>query len=135
MLKTNYLSEMCIRDSDYPVYPAVIMCAATAFLLFLNFISPIIIYKRNHDFFQIPNRFTFSDDRMLIESESEKYEGQTLVKYRDLYKIYETKEFFYFFINQNQGFILLKSKLSGEDEVKLRAAIQSQVEKRKFIKC
>ena len=83
--------------------------------IFLPNISVSKILKFDKTFENTENKYEFYEDYLFVEN---KY-GSTKVDYNDLYKVYETKNNIYIYINSTQAFLVSKSGFDSKlDEVK-----------------
>ncbi len=75
--------------------------------------------------FEKEKEFTFKFyDKFFVISNDELYEK---IKYLKLYKIYETDDFFYLYINKNHAFLLDKSNFSIGDISNFKKFIQKKI--------
>ncbi len=71
--------------------------------------------------------YTFSYDGFSIASLSDHYKENSHVKYKSVYKIYETKDCFYIYITKMQAYILDKNGFTNGSCDDLRAMLRAGV--------
>ncbi len=59
--------------------------------------------------------------------------GSNTAKYSLLFKVYETKDYFYLYINRRSAFILNKASLEPQDALELRSRLQKVLRKKVII--
>lgn len=93
----------------------ILSLAVILIYIFLPNISVSKVLKFDKTFENTENKYEFYEDYLFVEN---KY-GSTKVDYNDLYKVYETKNNIYIYINSTQAFLVSKSGFDSKlDEVK-----------------
>ena len=78
--------------------------------------------------------YSFSDDGFDFYTTKAGEDKKAHFLYSKLFKIYETKEFFYMYLNKTGAFIVDKATVDG-DISELSSAIKAAAGKGKYIKC
>lgn len=90
-------------------------------ILFVIIMFSFLIFRVFHPYFfvkkeansnkvkkQLTNKYSFYDNYMEIKNLT----GKVKIKYYKLYKIFETEDYFYLYINKNYSYVLSKSNFS-----------------------
>lgn len=100
--------------------------------LFLYFLLPRISYRRMQNLKDVENRFIFLHDRFSVSSSLNGYNGQSMMEYSMLVKVYETSRYFFLFQTGNQAYIVDKSTIAGEGVLELRNRLSATLGKKYF---
>lgn len=95
---------------SYKYYnPAIIFCFILVGFVYWRFIKPILDVDKEYKSDKISNSdtFTFTFYEKFFTVESKKSISKN--KYRYLYKVFETKKFFYLYIDKTHSFLLAKN--------------------------
>ncbi len=100
----------------------------------------ITVSKSTKKFKEIINEFSFNDDELSVVGSTDGTTEKFNIKYHLLYKVKETKEYFYLFVNKYSALIVKKNNenFSQGDAIKLKkffelklTAVQNQLKKAK----
>ncbi len=86
------------------------------------------------DFYKISNEYIFYDDKMDVITSTGKKKNQSVLKYKDMFKVVEVKDFFYFYANSTIGLIIKKSGIKDGKIDELREIFKNAFDK-KHCKC
>lgn len=113
----------------------IFMSALLAFLFyFMYFISPKISYKSIAKLKNVKNNYIFTDDEMSVTTNSDDFQGSSVLKYSVLCRAKETNKYLYIYQTKAQAFIVDKSTIAGGTIEELRARLTSVLGK-KYIIC
>ena len=82
-----------------------------------------IFKKHSAEFISLKNDYVFRENELEIKTSSPRYNGVSSIKYEDIFKICETDEYIYIFVEKGKGHIVLKSTLK-DSEIKRIMAIK-----------
>lgn len=77
------------------------------------------------DISNIKNKYYFYDDKLIIVNEV----GETEIKYEYIERIYEAKDYYYIFTNQDNAYILKSNNFTKGDEYRFNKFITEKVNK------
>lgn len=97
-----------IKESD--TRRLVISILLTIVWLALVFLPPYLSVKRKYKIKDYTNEYEFYEDKLVAKNEFTSEE----IPYSSLYKVYETKRYFYFYINKKNALIVEKGKFKNE---------------------
>lgn len=99
--------------NDLKVYILGIMWCAIVYCC-MFFIKPNLTYKSFTKRYtkKAVIKYQLSETSALISIESEKDNFEKHIDYIDMYRIYETPEYFFFYIKSSKGYIMKKSGLT-----------------------
>ena len=90
----------------------------------LIFLPPYLSVKRKYKIEDYCNEYEFYEDRMIAKNKFSKED----IFYSALYKVYETKGYFYFYVNKKSVLIIKKDNAKGN--IKFSAFIKEKVNKK-----
>jgi|GEM_PF-6288932 len=94
-----------------------------------------IAYKRNGKFADAVNLFTFTDERIKIETRGEDFCNEESINYKSLDRIFETTKYILIYINKMSAYIIDKSTVAPEDYDLLKNKLVSAVGENKYFVC
>ena len=97
-----------IKESD--TRRLVIIILLTIVWLTLVFLPPYLSVKRRYKMKNYTNEYEFYEDKLIAKNEFTSEE----IPYISLYKVYETKRYFYFYINKKNALIVEKDRFKNE---------------------
>lgn len=114
----------------------ILLVLVALWLVFLWFVYPKIKYSKNKLIHNMENEFVFNEDAFTMYQNSSSSDGNNTFKYSALWKVFETKDFFYIYLTQNQAYIVEKSTLEGGSAYDLRELLIKNVGMSKYkLKC
>lgn len=110
----------------------MIMLFALVFILnlllaFMMLVLPKIQYKQNKHLHGMINEIIFEEEQMSLSQQGDNATSSTTIKYDAVWKIYETKDSFYIYINPRQAYIAEKSNLTGGTAADLRVFLIKEI--------
>ena len=105
---------------------AIIFCACLTSFILYRYFHPIEEVRKDYNSDKITqeNSFTFSFyDRYLKVYSKMKY---SIIKYKDLYKIFETDKFFYLYLDNSHSLLLDKSGFKKGTPIEFRNFIKKK---------
>ena len=113
---------------------AVILTVAYAVQIIYFYAYPVMKMKKRE--YDTDNEiiYSFTDDGFDFYTAKAGEDKKAHFPYSKLFKIYETKEFFYMYLNKTGAFIVDKATVDG-DVSELSSAIKTAAGKGKYIKC
>ena len=103
---------------------------------FTRFVFPKMQYKQNKLLHGVVNNIAFKDNAMLIEQCGENTSATAEINYEAVWRVYETKEFIYVYVNPRQAHIVNKSTITDGTAVDLRIFLTKAVGMSKYkVKC
>lgn len=121
---------------DDSVMRLILLAVVALWLAFLAGIYPKIRYNKNKFTHNMENKFVFTQDGFAMYQCGGDTESSADIKYSAVFKIFETKEFFYIYLTQNQAYIVEKSTLEGGTPYDLREMFIKSVGMGKYkLKC
>ena len=88
---------------------AIMFCIILTVFIFLRYFKPALEVSNDYKSEKISNNstftFTFYDKYFTVKEKNDIYKS----KYRNLYKIFETDNYFYLYIDKNHSFLLDKT--------------------------
>lgn len=91
--------------------------------IYMYFGLPKIRYKSVDKFVNLQNNFIFTEKNMIVSSDMGDYSGTTNIEYSILFKVMETSENFFVFIQKQQVFLVDKSTVQGGTIEEVREVI------------
>lgn len=127
----------CFLDTvDAELISLLITDILCIFLLWLiYFVLPKVAFNKNKIAKNSDNHFVFRDEIFEVSGATESYRGSSEIKYDALYKICETRDFFYLYINSRQAYIVEKSTVSEELIADLRQHLLNKSGPKKYKIC
>ncbi len=110
----------------------VLLLFVNIMLIFVRFILPKIQYKQNKMLHGVVNEATFKDNEISIEQRGENVCGTTTVKYDAVWRVYETKDFIYLYVNLRQAYIVDKATVTSGTAADLRMFLMKTVGMSKY---
>lgn len=107
----------------------IVLLIMDLLMTFLFFISPRIYYNSVKKLIEAPVKYTFTDTYLLVESESSAASNNTQINYDTIYKVCETNNMIYIFINNSQAYIIPKRECSNRDIDRLRMIFSNHIKK------
>ena len=105
-------------------------------LVFAMFVLPKIQYKQNKQLHGVVNNIAFQENELLMEQCGENASGMGKFNYQALWRIYETKDSIYLYLNPRQAHIVNKSTVTGGTVEDLRMLLIAKIGAKKYkIKC
>ena len=93
-------------------------------------------YKQNKLLHGVVNNIVFKDNAMLIEQSGENTSATAEINYEAVWRVYETKEFIYVYVNPCQAHIVDKSTVMGGTAMDLRMLLVLKIGEDKYkLKC
>lgn len=112
------------------------MLFANLIIVFTGFVLPKSQYKRNKLLHGVVNSFTFQQSEILIEQQGENTDSTAKINYEAVWRVYETKDFVYIYVNPRQAHIVDKDTIEGSTPLELRAFLIGQLGIKKYkLKC
>jgi len=121
------------------IYKNYLFIVAAVCTLVIYIISTFItVSKSTKTFKEITNEFSFNDDELKVVGSTDGTTEKFDIKYHQLYRVKETKEYFYLFVNKYSALIVKKNddSFSQGDALKLKkflelklTAVQNQLKK------
>lgn len=90
--------------------------------------------KQSKEFYKLSNEYLFYEDNAEVITTVGGKKRQSVLKYKDMYKVVERKDFYYFYANANIGIIIKKSGIENGDVDGLREIFKNSFDK-KHCKC
>lgn len=100
----------------------------TLYYIYLPNLAVNRILKTDKTFENTKNHYWFYRDHVAVEN---KY-GDTKIKYDQLYRIYETSQFYYLYLNSRQAFLVEKNNSANQEQ--LTKLLQEQLGKNYIVK-
>lgn len=94
--------------------------------LLLIFLPPYISVKINYKNEDYVNEYSFYEGKLRAEN---KFLGED-ISYSSLYKVYETKKYFYFYVNKKSALIMKKDKFDIGNEEEFANLIKEKIGKK-----
>lgn len=114
----------------------ILLVLVTLWLTFLWFILPKIRYNKNKLIHNMENEFVFNEDAFTTYQHGSSSDGNNTIKYSALWKVFETKDFFYIHLTKNQVYMVEKATLEGGSAYDLRELLIKNVGISKYkLKC
>ena len=105
-------------------------------VVFTRFVLPKMQYKQNKLLHGVVNNIVFKDNAMLIEQSGENTSATAEINYEAVWRVYETKEFIYVYVNPRQAHIVDKSTVMGGTAMDLRMLLVLKIGEDKYkLKC
>lgn len=101
--------------------------------IYMYFGLPKIRYKSVDKFVNLQNNFIFTEKNMIVSSDMGDYSGTTNIEYSILFKVMETSEYFFVFIQKQQVFLVDKSTVQGGTIEDVREVIKNALGKQYII--
>lgn len=101
-------------------------------LVFAMFVLPKIQYKQNKQLHGVVNNIAFQENELLMEQCGENASGMGNFNYQALWRIYETKDSIYLYLNPRQAHIVNKSTVTGGTVEDLRMLLISKIGEKKY---
>ena len=107
------------------IFILVLCLLMIALELVTYFLMPRLQYNSMAKMKDMENSYVFRDEDFIAATQSEEYQGDSVIKYSLLEKVMETGEYFLIFENKRQAFLVEKSTLEGGSAQELRCKLQS----------
>lgn len=101
--------------------------------IYMYFGLPKIRYKSVDKFVNLQNNFIYTEKNMIVSSDMGDYSGTTNIEYSILFKVMETSEYFFVFIQKQQVFLVDKSTVQGGTIEDVREVIKNALGKQYII--
>ena len=130
-----FILIFAIVDTSFESYYRILIIAISL-IWFVEFLTlPIISAKRAYKTSRLSQdaevEVEYYDDSLkMITLKSNQKVGETVIKYAEIYKIKETKDFMYIYISGNQSVLAGKTNVEGDLE-KAKDILQEKVKKYK----
>lgn len=131
----------CLIDEifDGGFHPAliflfVLFAVCVIIIAYAYFLLPKKQYKALGKMADTKNLFLFRADSMTVSSQTDDYEGKSVIKYSMLFKVTETKDFFLIFQNKASCYVVDKAAFEGGTAEELRAVLQGILGKQYIIR-
>lgn len=134
------LSIFCIITADTPEEASTFYYSCGSFVvcflvfLYLHFFFPKIQYKRLSQFKDIENQYLFTDTGISQISTNSNYDGTSQIDYSMIFKVMETSEYLFVFINKMQAWVVDKSTIENGNVEDIRNLLKGYLG-RKYIIC
>lgn len=115
---------MFIKESD--TRRLVISILLTMVWLTLVFLPPYMSVKRKYKTKDYTNEYEFYEDKLVAKN---KFASEEIL-YSSLYKVYETKRYFYFYINKKNALIVEKDNFKNKACVLFVKFIKTKLNKK-----
>lgn len=92
---------------------AIVAVVCVLLNLFMYLQCPIIRYRSLANLRNACNEYTFTEDSLLVTTQSAEYDGKAEIAYALFVKAYETSSFLFLFQTNNQVLLVNKSTLTG----------------------
>lgn len=129
------IAEIILFDSDGILY---ILCGADIavylLLCYWYFGLPAVRYRAMAKTKDAENAYIFSEDGLKISTKSQLYNGETEMEYALLVRVYETSQYFFLYLTNNQVLLVDKSTVVGGSAEDIRSKLAAFV-KDKYILC
>ena len=108
------------------------MIFCIALFNFMWFLMPKVNFEKRKLAKNVKNEYIFSEDDFQMSSNSIESSSSSKIKYSQIYKIYETKDYFYLFLDKASAAIVKKSGIENASTEDLRNLFESNLSKDKF---
>lgn len=102
-----------IKYRNYSI--AILLCCGLTFFVLWRFFRPVSEVTKDYksDKIQKEQKFTFKFyDKFFITEDDKEY---SRIKYYELYRVFETADFFYLYIDKTHSFLVDKSKFKKDN--------------------
>lgn len=114
----------------------VILLFVNLMIVFTGFILPKIQYKQNALLHGVVNELSFEENKFSVEQHGENASGTAKINYDAVWRVYETKDFIYIYVNSRQAHIVDKSTITGGTAIDLHILLVQKIGADKYkIKC
>lgn len=105
----------------------LLLVLVNAVLAFALFVLPKIQYKQNKALQGMKNEITFAEQEFTLAQQGNNAIATTTIKYDAIWRVYETADCFYVYINPRQAYIVDKSTIIGGTSVDLRMFLVKEI--------
>lgn len=119
-----------------------LMFLPSAILLLIVAVLPLLIYsgvfytRKQHEratkLLRQGQRYEFRFYDFSVITEQESYAGQSMVHYQNLYRVSETRDMFYLYIDKRQAYLVSKQGFQSGAPDDLRYILQNNIPPRKY---
>lgn len=114
----------------------VLVVFVNVMLAFVFFVLPKIQYNQNKMLHGVINNIEFEENEMSLTQSGDNTNSITKIKYGAIWRVYETKDFIYIYVNSRQAYIVDKSKVVDGTATELRVFLVKAVGMSKYkLKC
>ncbi|OGO92084.1 MAG: hypothetical protein A2Y17_08190 [Clostridiales bacterium GWF2_38_85] len=114
-------------------YPLVVFVVISFIINVFYFAMPKLTFKSAVRFMGIKNVFVFGNDEFKISTFGMKKNGTSIIKYSNLFKVYETPTFFFIYITKGQGFALMKKDVTDGKPEQITKAIKKYIPQGRYM--
>lgn len=132
---TSILYQAMIKFDLFMTAATVILTAAYTVQLVMFYYYPTAKLKNRDEKKSASTFYIFRDDSFEYYNSKTGKEKSMSLSYSNLFKVFETKEFFYLYINKKGAFIVDKKTLKEEDIPTVSAVLKEKSGKGKYVKC
>ena len=134
-LMGTLIAEMVLWGFSAFTLVLVLLCAGILLWEWFFYLRlPDIQYKNAGKMADARNEFVFTETRMKASSTADEYSGSAEMEYDALYKIYETGEYFFLFLNKRQCYVVNKATVRDGTVEELRSVLTEAVGNR-YVRC
>ncbi len=123
------------QDIEFRVWSGLIAIIWFLEMIFLPIYSAKKAYKTSKLYSSTEIIYDFFKDHIILKTIRDGEEsGESRIKYTDLYKVIDTKEYVYMYVTSNQGYICSKKNINLEEYSKLSEVFKDNLAKKYRIK-
>ena len=124
VLLTASMFLLAMGSNDYLLIGCSIFLAAFILIYpWFAYLLPYRMWKSSYKYWGLTSTFSFYPDNMEIRNEQQ----QTSIYYNQLYRVYETAGYFYFYLNKMSAFIVSKDSFIQGTSEGLRSFLQQEL--------
>ena len=128
-----FIVNFSIFSYDYSILVCMlIMIFCIALFNFMWFLMHKVNFEKRKLAKNAKNEYIFNEDDFEMSSNSIESSSSSKIKYSQIYKIYETKDYFYLFLDKASAAIVEKSGIENASAEDLRNLFESNLSKDKF---
>lgn len=119
--------------NPYSLIIDIIALFGAVSLLYRWFVQPKTIYNKNNSKLKDAKlEYIFTDEHLTIISGTDSYSGTAEMEYGVIIKAYETKEFFYLYVNARTAYAVDKKRFEEGTALDLRNLLLSKLPPKKY---
>jgi hypothetical protein len=132
-LSFNLISMAILSGETSQIIICAIVGTAIALIFpFVYFSLPSVATKKSKNMIGSFNTYEFLSDELIIESNLPTATGQTKAKYDFIFKVYEKKDIFYFYISKQQAFFVNKTDIYEGTVSDLQSILKNNLPAKKY---
>ena len=113
------------------IYLPVLILFLSVFFIIIPWISANSAYKKSPALFDVGIGFSFCEDYFSVLTTG-MMSGTTDIQYGALYRVYQTKDYFYLYLQQNQSYLLDKSSFTSGCPEDLAVLLKKVLPRKKY---